>query len=203
MPVNALVDTSVLVSDQLWLALVTFQELGTDAAGLGSVPRLRLFYTEAIAAELLVATRRVYRLRSREQQAAGVQARLETLTLLEVADSGAKRRPFVKDPDDAHLDVAAWKGAIDVLISNDVRAFKPVAAGVHEHAARGYVLMNADAFIAHTWDQAPAYYRERFVSAWRELYVTYCKRVGVAVDERPASAQLRRARAFTLAKRLR
>lgn len=41
-----------------------------------------------------------------------------------MASMDMTRQGFVKDPDDAHLDVAAWQGRMDVLVSNDVRAFK-------------------------------------------------------------------------------
>ena len=112
------------------------------------------------------------------------------------------RRGFVKDPDDAHLDVAAWQGRMDVLVSNDVRAFKPVSSHLDEKAERGYELVTGDALLVWLWDAQAGACRVQFVDTWRGLYEQYCQECGLEPDRRAVSEQFRRARAFKLAKRL-
>ena len=81
--VRALVDTSVLVSDLLWLGLLTMRELGNDRGGgrgdgAGGVT-LELFTTSAILEELRPALRRVYRERTRAQNDGAFEARRQSL----------------------------------------------------------------------------------------------------------------------------
>lgn len=207
---RALLDTNVLVSDTLWLGLVAMQTLGGEAGaeddgGRSEAVPLQLFTTRYIRRELYGAYKHVYTERSNSQLRAGLKERGLTLTDLNMTDMEVTRRGFVKDPTDAHLDIAAWQGGMDVLVSNDVRAFAPVvdAPGGGQVASRGYRLVTADAFLAELWGQAPEFYAERFVDTWRELYSGYCERTAIELDTRPASEHFRRARAFTLAKRVR
>lgn len=196
---KALVDTSVLVSDLLWLGLVTMRRLATRTAGDVT---LELYDTSAIQGELFPALRRVYRQRSRAQNQQAFGARVRTMTHLDMSDMKLERRGFVKDPDDAHLDVVAWQGGMDVLVTNDVRAFKPVSSYLDEKDERGYVLMSGDALLVELWDALAEVCRAEFVDTWRELYEQYCAQCELEVDRRPVSEQFRRARAFKLAKRL-
>ncbi len=204
--VRALVDTSVLVSDLLWLGLLTMRELGNDRGGgrgdgAGGAA-LELFTTSAILEELRPALRRVYRERTRLQIGGAFEARRQSLMHLDMASMDMTRRGFVKDPDDAHLDVAAWQGRMDVLVSNDVRAFKPVSSHVDEKAERGYELVTGDALLVRLWDAQAEVCRTHFVDTWRGLYEQYCREWWMEPDRRAVSEQFRRARAFTLAKRL-
>jgi len=207
-----LVDTSVLVSDLLWLGLLTMRQLGGASPGggrgdgargvaLGGVA-LELYTTSAILEELRPALRRVYRERTRLQIGGAFEARRQSLRHLDMASMDMTRRGFVKDPDDAHLDVAAWQGGMDVLVSNDVRAFKPVSSHVDEKAERGYELVTGDALLVRLWDAQAGACRAHFVDTWRALYEQYCQACGLEPDRRTVSEQFRRARAFKLAKRL-
>lgn len=204
--VRALVDTSVLVSDLLWLGLLSMRELGNDrGGGRGDGARggaLELFTTSAILDELRPALRRVYRERTRVQNGCAFEARWQSLGHLDMVGMDMTRRGFVKDPDDAHLDVAAWQGGMDVLVSNDVRAFKPVSSHVDEKAERGYELVTGDALLVWLWDAQAEVCRAHFVDTWRGLYEQYCQACGLEPDRRAVSEQFRRARAFKLAKRL-
>ena len=193
-----MVDTSVLVSDLLWLGLLTMRQLGGSQGGV----TLELFTTSAILDELRPALRRVYRARTRAQNDGAFEARRQSLGHLDMASMDMTRRGFVKDPDDAHLDVAAWQGRMDVLVSNDVRAFKPVSTHVDEKAERGYELMTGDALLVWLWDAQAEVCRAHFVDTWRGLYEQYCEACGLEPDRWAVSEQFRRARAFTLAKRL-
>ena len=201
-----MVDTSVLVSDLLWLGLLTMHKLGNDRGGgrgdgaCGGA--LELFTTSAILEELRPALRRVYRERTRLQIGGAFEARRQSLMHLDMASMDMTRRGFVKDPDDAHLDVAAWQGGMDVLVSNDVRAFKPVSSHIDEKAERGYELMTGDALLVRLWDELAQVCRAHFVDTWRGLYEQYCQACGLEPDRRTVSEQFRRARAFKLAKRL-
>ena len=203
---RALVDTSVLVSDLLWLGLLTMRQLGNDrGGGRGDGARdgaLELFTTSAILEELRPALRRVYRERTRLQIGGAFEARRQSLRHLDMASMDMTRRGFVKDPDDAHLDVAAWQGRMDVLVSNDVRAFKPVSSHVDEKAERGYELVTGDALLVRLWDAQADVCRAQFVDTWRGLYEQYCQEWWMEPDRRAVSEQFRRARAFKLAKRL-
>ena len=207
-----MVDTSVLVSDLLWLGLLTMRQLGGASPGggrgdgargvaLGGVA-LELYTTSAILEELRPALRRVYRERTRLQIGGAFEARRQSLRHLDMASMDMTRRGFVKDPDDAHLDVAAWQGGMDVLVSNDVRAFKPVSSHVDEKAERGYELVTGDALLVRLWDAQAGACRAHFVDTWRALYEQYCQACGLEPDRRAVSEQFRRARAFKLAKRL-
>lgn len=207
-----MVDTSVLVSDLLWLGLLTMRQLGGASPGggrgdgargvaLGGVA-LELYTTSAILEELRPALRRVYRERTRLQIGGAFEARRQSLRHLDMASMDMTRRGFVKDPDDAHLDVAAWQGGMDVLVSNDVRAFKPVSSHVDEKAERGYELVTGDALLVRLWDAQAGACRAHFVDTWRALYEQYCQACGLEPDRRTVSEQFRRARAFKLAKRL-
>lgn len=195
---RALVDTSVLVSDLLWLGLLTMRKLGGSQGGV----TLELFTTSAILDELRPALRRVYRARTRAQNDGAFEARLQSLGHLDMAGMDMTRRGFVRDPDDAHLDVAAWQSGMDVLVSNDVRAFKPASSHVDEKAERGYELVTGDALLVRLWDEQAEVCRAHFVDTWRGLYERYCEACGLEPDRRAVSEQFRRARAFTLAKRL-
>lgn len=212
-----MVDTSVLVSDLLWLGLLTMRQLGGASPGggrgdgargvaLGGVAldgvALELYTTSAILEELRPALRRVYRERTRLQIGGAFEARRQSLRHLDMASMDMTRRGFVKDPDDAHLDVAAWQGGMDVLVSNDVRAFKPVSSHVDEKAERGYELVTGDALLVRLWDAQAGACRAHFVDTWRALYEQYCQACGLEPDRRTVSEQFRRARAFKLAKRL-
>lgn len=196
--VRALVDTSVLVSDLLWLGLLSMRQLGGSQGDV----TLELFTTSAILEELRPALRRVYRTRTRLQIGGAFEARWQSLQHLDMTSMDMTRRGFVKDPDDAHLDVAAWQGGMDVLVSNDVRAFKPVSSHVDEKAERGYELVTGDALLVWLWDAQADVCRAHFVDTWRGLYERYCEACGLEPDRRAVSEQFRRARAFTLAKRL-
>ncbi|MDK7750696.1 PIN domain-containing protein [Brevibacterium sp. UMB10442] len=204
--VRALVDTSVLVSDLLWLGLLTMRQLGGGRGGGWGGPQgcgaLELFTTSAILEELRPALRRVYRERTRLQIGCAFEARRQSLRHLDMASMDMTRRGFVKDPDDAHLDVAAWQGRMDVLVSNDVRAFKPVSSHLDEKAERGYELVTGDALLVRLWDAQAGACRAQFVDTWRGLYEQYCQACGLEPDRRAVSEQFRRARAFKLAKRL-
>lgn len=207
-----MVDTSVLVSDLLWLGLLTMRELGNAALGDGrgggrgdgarSGVALELFTTSAILEELRPALRRVYRERTRLQIGGAFEARRQSLRHLDMASMDMTRRGFVKDLDDAHLDVAAWQGRMDVMVSNDVRAFKPVSTHVDEKAERGYELVTGDALLVRLWDAQAEVCRALFVDTWRGLYEQYCQACGLEPDRRAVSEQFRRARTFKLAKRL-
>lgn len=202
--VRALVDTSVLVSDLLWLGLLTMRKQGggTQGGGAHSGAALELFTTSAILEELRPALRRVYRERTRLQNGCAFEARRQSLMHLDMASMDMTRRGFVKDPADAHLDVAACQGGMDVLVSNDVRAFKPVSSHVDEKAERGYELVTGDALLVRLWDAQADTCRAQFVDTWRGLYEQYCEACGLEPDRRAVSEQFRRARAFKLAKRL-
>ena len=202
----------MLVSDLLWLGLLTMRQLGGASPGggrgdgargvaLGGVA-LELYTTSAILEELRPALRRVYRERTRLQIGGAFEARRQSLRHLDMASMDMTRRGFVKDPDDAHLDVAAWQGGMDVLVSNDVRAFKPVSSHVDEKAERGYELVTGDALLVRLWDAQAGACRAHFVDTWRALYEQYCQACGLEPDRRTVSEQFRRARAFKLAKRL-
>jgi len=174
---------------------------GARGVALGGVA-LELYTTSAILEELRPALRRVYRERTRLQIGGAFEARRQSLRHLDMASMDMTRRGFVKDPDDAHLDVAAWQGGMDVLVSNDVRAFKPVSSHVDEKAERGYELVTGDALLVRLWDAQAGACRAHFVDTWRALYEQYCQACGLEPDRRTVSEQFRRARAFKLAKRL-
>ena len=91
---------------------------------------------------------------------------------------------------------------MDVLVSNDVRAFKPMSSHVDEKAERGYELVTGDALLVRLWDAQAGACRAHFVDTWRALYEQYCQACGLEPDRRTVSEQFRRARAFKLAKRL-
>lgn len=105
-------------------------------------------------------------------------------------------RPHVLDPDDAHLDEAALRLGIDVLVSDDVHAFAPLP-----DTLRGYALWTADRFLCALADEhgldlvaAHARYRTRQADVTRAL----------GLDPAPGSAshRLRRSRAHRFAARV-
>ena len=213
-PRRILLDTSVLAPEPLWLwTLALTDDIPDDA-------RPHLFITDGVIHELRHALRRIDPRLDRARAGRAAQLRIDSLTREDAgrqaapeaaassqqpATSSAGRapthrtdppRPHVLDPDDAHLDEAALRLGIDVLVSDDVHAFAPLP-----DTLRGYALWTADRFLCALADEhgldlvaAHARYRTRQADVTRAL----------GLDPAPGSAshRLRRSRAHRFAARV-
>lgn len=189
-PRQVLLDTSVLAPEPLWLWTLALTE------GIPEESRPRLLITDGVIHELRHALRRIDPRLDRALASQAAHLRIDSLTREEAGEPTAPPRSHVLDPDDAHLDEAALRLGIDVLVSDDVHAFAPLP-----DAQRGYALWTADRFLCALADDhdldlvaAHARYRARLADDTRML----------GLDPAPGSAshRLRRSRAHRFANRV-
>lgn len=158
-------------------------------------PALVLVGTYGVKRELHPALRQIYRDYDRQQLHEAARQRILSRTPLDTTGMEQVHRPWVLDPGDIHLDVAAVAAGLDAVVTDDVRA---IAA----HPERPYRVIRADEFLC---EQTEDWTDEDFGAALDHYGMHRAKaarKIGVEPASGSASHLLRRSHARHFAKRV-
>jgi predicted nucleic acid-binding protein len=184
---RALVDTSVLAPEPLWLWLRAVRKRRS--------PDLDLLCTFGIKRELYSALRRICPDYEREQLNEAGRQRVLSMTPLSTTGVVEVRSPWVLDPGDVHLDAAAVVSGIDTIITDDAHAFA-------EHPERPYRVVTADDFLCEQTEEWAAADFAAALEHYEMHRAEAARKIGVEPSAGTASHLLRRSHARRFAKRV-
>ncbi|GAA4284303.1 hypothetical protein GCM10022261_18340 [Brevibacterium daeguense] len=154
-PLRALVDTSVLLSDPLreWMLRLVERvhagaagnavPAGSDSGGCAPVPAaapVALEWTKDIQREFWAGLKHRHPEWSTGQRRVAERAWLRTCSPQPISGYQRIIRAHVRDAEDAHLDSAAEHAGVDLLVTDDTRAFRPTVQS-------SYRIASADEFL--------------------------------------------------------